>query len=705
MDQKWGAVGLPRQNRPCLWQNAMHGEKSTSWCMVERASRKHPRRSRITACSGWEKSMSASSHNKQKGNPRKARTRRAHGGTPSANLSGRRKERAKETKGGKEKERQSLNPQTGHQIGLSRIRRLFPSAVITSSRSPAKASVAVPTIVQLWTLMDGFVMQDPKSISQKIALTRLARIGRLPVALWRILEAKRERTSLRGTVVQGHMLGPRLVVWIRQRLGGSQISKGLWVQMFPILPRERLPMALWPQARLEYTKSGRDLQCLLPPKVGNQRRIPTWRGVALVKAFLFKTKCPVVRNSVTPTPGWDMFQIDWGIEFYLQWPKGPSTQDQSWCYFTLVRMTPFHWTVAFMPIIHSCRHMWWFWHQKITSALGPWFVGCSALWQALPGGHRGASETGLWWPKLPDMVHSPWRVSVGICQPLLYLEHPRDPLECSSSPSASRCSSLWATKVFKAWYPTVGHTLVKFDQCRLGQLVEKATSISSDLEIQCWDGLRCNHAPHKLPEDMQSPTRAGIIHPVGRGHLQGLEWYWSRNLKAYCRLHFKQGVKHMDQEVDRPTSLPLSHRISHVVVQLGFRTRPLRDGGGKPSPGRLIPPLRKSAGSHLWNRRSLTSRRNSTKLSKCLSPVVRRIIHSPMNYSREFDSVLVQYPLTLQEGVPIGVDEPTLTSPGVWQSQRNGKNSLHLQVATITIQRKSFQTPSRRHSWRKKRWD
>ena len=85
-----------------------------------------------------------------------------------------------------------------------------------------------------------------------------------------------------------------------------------------------------------------------------------------------------------------------------------------------------------------------------------------------------------------------------------FLEHPRDPIECSSSPSASRCSSLWATKMFKAWYPTVGHTLVKFDQCRLGQLVPKATCLSSDLAIQCWDGLSCNHPPHKLPEDMQS---------------------------------------------------------------------------------------------------------------------------------------------------------------------------------------------------------
>ena len=154
-----------------------------------------------------------------------------------------------------------------------------------------------------------------------------------------------------------------------------------------------------------------------------------------------------------------------------------------------------------------------------------------------------------------------------------FLEHPRDPLERSSSPSASRCSSLWATKVFKAWYPTVGHTLVKFDQCRLGQLVEKATSISSDLDIQCWDGLRCNHAPHKLPEDMQSSDLSRTA-----------DWT-HQNPSARDSLPFRQRVKHMDHGVDRPTSLPLAHRISlmdeHVVVQLGFRTRPLRDGGGK----------------------------------------------------------------------------------------------------------------------------
>ena len=81
-------------------------------------------------------------------NQRKAKTRRAHGGTPSANLYGRRKERAMDTKEVKEKGKGSHDPQTGRRTGLSRIQRVFPFAETTSSRRPAKASVDVLTIVQ-----------------------------------------------------------------------------------------------------------------------------------------------------------------------------------------------------------------------------------------------------------------------------------------------------------------------------------------------------------------------------------------------------------------------------------------------------------------------------------------------------------------------------------------------------------------------------
>ena len=122
--------------------------------------------------------MSESSHNKQKGNPRKARTRRAHGGPPSANLSGRRKERAKETKGAKEKGRRSSNWAFKNPKSVPFCRDYF---IKKTCQGQCGRSHNCPVVN-----FDGWVVQDPKSISQKIALTRLERIGRLPVALWRI---------------------------------------------------------------------------------------------------------------------------------------------------------------------------------------------------------------------------------------------------------------------------------------------------------------------------------------------------------------------------------------------------------------------------------------------------------------------------------------------------------------------------------------
>ena len=92
--------------------------------------------------------MKESSPKGPKANQRKAKTRRAHGGTPSANRSGRRKERAMETKVAKEKGKGSQNPQTGRRTGLSRIQRGFPFGEIISSRRPARASVDVLTTVQ-----------------------------------------------------------------------------------------------------------------------------------------------------------------------------------------------------------------------------------------------------------------------------------------------------------------------------------------------------------------------------------------------------------------------------------------------------------------------------------------------------------------------------------------------------------------------------
>ena len=58
----------------------------------------------------------------------------------------------------------------------------------------------------------------------------------------------------------------------------------------------------------------------------------------------------------------------------------------------------------------------------------------------------------------------------------------------------------------------------------------------------------------------------------------------------------RQGVP-VPEVLDRPSTTPVSRLQSlldpTVMVRLGFKVRPLRDGGGKPSPGRSPPPLRK----------------------------------------------------------------------------------------------------------------
>ena len=85
-----------------------------------------------------------------------------------------------------------------------------------------------------------------------------------------------------------------------------------------------------------------------------------------------------------------------------------------------------------------------------------------------------------------------------------FLEHPRDPMEVSASPQAHKCSSLWVTRAYIKWANQLHHHRIKFDQCRLGQMVVKATTLSTDLPLHHWQDLRCNHSGHQPLEDLQS---------------------------------------------------------------------------------------------------------------------------------------------------------------------------------------------------------
>ena len=150
---------------------------------------------------------------------------------------------------------------------------------------------------------------------------------------------------------------------------------------------------------------------------------------------------------------------------------------------------------------------------------------------------------------------------------------------------------------------------------------------------------------------------------------------------------------------DRPSTLPLSESLSlddaTMRVSHGFKVRPLKDGGGKTSPGRLPPHLRTGAcaaglGDFIKHKALplvpdfLASTASGAKqhpfpdsvLSEIRDfilpghsqpdtgqPFFLDVIHSLLEEIHDVDS---EYPVTLKEGVPLGVDTATLVSPGVW---------------------------------------
>eukprot|EP00435_Cladocopium_sp_Y103_P069283 s192_g33.t1 len=162
---------------------------------------------------------------------------------------------------------------------------------------------------------------------------------------------------------------------------------------------------------------------------------------------------------------------------------------------------------------------------------------------------------------------------------------------------------------------------------------------------------------------------------------------------------------------DRPLVAPLAMASTLwdkvVNLNVAFKTRPLRDGGGKPSPGRL-PPLRRpssplaSLGAKLL---TLAAPRVdkvtwSTSCGEKVHPFPDHLLHtvrttlggdaegSPApgqpiyltllhNLARLSGDPDMNYPLDLMQGVPLGVSDPPLASPGIWplKSELSGEDT------------------------------
>ena len=146
--------------------------------------------------------------------------------------------------------------------------------------------------------------------------------------------------------------------------------------------------------------------------------------------------------------------------------------------------------------------------------------------------------------------------------------------------------------------------------------------------------------------------------------------------------------------LDRPSHLPTTARLhlldDKLLVRLGFRVRPIRDGGGKTSPGRIPPPLRSPSTLATKGPLILAKVQSVTKFQGSINQhekqrafpdallrEVRHILVGPdkdavhqgqpfyleaiHDLAKQMNDVDQDYPLILREGVPLGVSEPTLT--------------------------------------------
>ena len=118
----------------------------------------------------------------------------------------------------------------------------------------------------------------------------------------------------------------------------------------------------------------------------------------------------------------------------------------------------------------------------------------------------------------------------------------------------------------------------------LGQKVPKTNTLATNLPLLHWADLFCDSS--------HSHSSVGSSQELGRyppNMMKGIA-------EAVCTHSELWPLSLASASADRPlvssASLSLDPESDTMLTQVGFRTRPLWDGGGKPSLGRLTPPKR-----------------------------------------------------------------------------------------------------------------
>ena len=123
-------------------------------------------------------------------------------------------------------------------------------------------------------------------------------------------------------------------------------------------------------------------------------------------------------------------------------------------------------------------------------------------------------------------------------------------------------------------------------------MVQKSTTLSTDLPLHHWQGLECNHGSHTKPKEMKSDDLSRHPPPLMKGLAEAIIQTLPKG--RLPRRHHKRKASHRVGLIV-PHQSPFPKRRPWGMTPSLFsrvKTRPLRDGGGKPSPGRRPPPLR-----------------------------------------------------------------------------------------------------------------
>ncbi|CAE8691722.1 unnamed protein product, partial [Polarella glacialis] len=240
-----------------------------------------------------------------------------------------------------------------------------------------------------------------------------------------------------------------------------------------------------------------------------------------------------------------------------------------------------------------------------------------------------------------------------------FLEHPADP------------ALFWITKTIIAWGKELSLKLMIFDQRRLGQMVPKTTGSMTDLCLN-WDKSFCNHA------DRRKDTKI-----LASGDLSRYPWGMMMDIANAIA-----AAQKATSGASGPEGIG-----KEEIVQTGFKRRPIGDGGGEPSPGRRAPPKRSltalaTVGTAIMNAcasaahdimASLARQDNDMPFEPAMMNTIGQLMCSGSwevtkgqafyldlmtHAARKAFDIDYEYPQELKVGVPLGVDEETLSSPG-----------------------------------------